>query len=183
MERMHHLLTALLLATAVLGCGMIPGFGDDEDEDRAPSINLPGVHVGPDGVQAPGVSVTPQGVQAPGVNVTPQGVQAPGVNVTPQGVQAPGVNVTPQGVQIGGAAPVAGGATAVPTSFGIAECDEYARRSCNCSNNLVRAQLCTAAHASFSTWSQAVSATPAARPGVTEGCRSAAASLIPTCGQ
>lgn len=123
----------------------------------------------------------PAGGQGLSVTVSPQGVQIPGlgVQVGPSGVSVPGINVQiqpPTGVPLPGAAPAAG----LPASFGVAECDEYARISCTCSNAIVRATLCSAAHQAFAQWAQ-IASMPQARVGLTQGCAQAAMSIRSTC--
>lgn len=48
---------------------------------------------------------------------------------------------------------------------------------------MMRGQQCAAVHTAFNAWRNALNATPAARPGITQGCANAAQALIQACGE
>ncbi len=99
---------------------------------------------------------------------------------TPPPTLTPSVTPTPPSDPASGGTPsVAAGGAAVPESFGVAECDAYAAKACNCSNAMLRPSLCQAATQSFASWRQMTN--PAARTALGQGCAQAATSLASAC--
>lgn len=99
---------------------------------------------------------------------------------TPTPTLTPTPTPVPSADPASGGTPVAAaGGEAVPESFGVAECDDYARKACNCSNAMMRPSLCQAATQSFATWRTMTH--PAARAALGQGCASAATSLASAC--
>lgn len=72
-------------------------------------------------------------------------------------------------------------ATAVPASFGIAECDHYAALACGCSNTLVAGSLCLAATQQFDAWRSTVASSPATIESVRSACVASEAGIRPQC--
>ena len=161
--KIGHFVAATLLALALAGCG--------QSQPQLP----PGYVMGPNGVPVPAAGV-PGAPGAPGAY--PGMPAAPGM---------PGVPAPTDPAAVPGAAPAAPGVTptagAAAPSIGVAECDAYAARACNCSNEAMRAQLCATAQTGMQGWQAAMAASPAARDTIVQACGAADTALRATCTQ
>jgi hypothetical protein len=121
--------------------------------------------------------------EPPAPTITPTAPASPPAPAPPPAPVAPAPAPAPTAPPAAPGAPAPAGGLALPESFGVEECDAYARRACNCRTEMVRAQMCSAASQAFETWRSAVNTSPMARDAIRQGCQSAAAGLVQTCGE
>jgi hypothetical protein len=72
-------------------------------------------------------------------------------------------------------------ADGMPVSFGVPECDHYARTACSCTNASFRASACGSVNQAFTGWRIALLADSSQRTTVAQGCAAAEAALGAGC--
>jgi hypothetical protein len=74
----------------------------------------------------------------------------------------------------------AAGSARAPRSFGVPECDRYARKACSCPDRILRERLCKDAHRSFGEWKK-IAAHEGMRSFVVQSCKQSIRSIAAAC--